>query len=307
MRSLINQPLFHFLLMGALLLALYSAFGPLAPSLENSGAVEPVNRKIRVDAEALNRFVQSKTGIVDPETFRATWVELDATERRRWLDLFVREEALVREARMLGLDQQDDLIRRRLVQQIEFVALGAVEQDLVFGEQELEQIYRERGEDHRIPTTFSFNHVYVAVTAGGTRSEEEARAQAKAILGDLNRGAAKEGSALGRGDRFLYNRSYVDRTLGEVASHFGDAMARELVRLEPDPLSWKGPLRSTHGFHLVLLTSLELSRLPGANEIRGRLREDWLRKTRDEALEAEVGKIVASYDVELDQELSPLR
>ena len=298
MKRLFSAPLVHFLLAGGLLLGLVTFLDGdrLPPESDSSG------RHIRVDAASLRQFVQMKTGIEDEERFNASYADLDAAARREWIDRFVREEALVREARRLGLDRGDDLIRRRLVQQVEFVALGVVESDLEFGTAELEETYLTRREDYRIPAALSFSHVFVRTTHAG--EEEMARARAEALLGALNAAGVDAASALGRGDRFLYNRNYVERTLEEVESHFGSEMADALGVLEPQSSRWRGPFRSPHGFHLVLLTASEASRLPRVDEIRDVLYQDWKREIRDAALDRAVGEIVAGYEIEVDGPIS---
>jgi len=294
MKRLLSAPLVHFLLAGGLLLAFVTFLDrDRTPARPDSS-----DRRIRVDAASLRQFVQMKTGIDDEDRFDASYAELDAAARREWIDRFVREEALVREARRLGLDRGDDLIRRRLVQQVEFVALGVVESELEFGTNELEETYLARREDYRIPAALSFSHVFVRAAQAG--EDESARSRAAELLGDLNGEGVDAVSALGRGDRFLYNRNYVERSFEEVESHFGDEMADALGALEPHPSRWRGPFRSPHGFHLVLLTGSEASRLPRVDEIRDILHEDWKREIRDAALDRAVDEIVAGYDIEVD-------
>jgi PPIC-type PPIASE domain len=300
-KNLVREPLVHFLVIGGLLLALVSVCSR-GDGREGNG-VDAQARRIHVDSDVLMQFVQAKTQIEDPDDFAASWRDLDASARADWLDRFIREEALVREARRLGLDQQDDLIRRRLVQQIEFVALGRVETGLEFGPEELEEIYGERKEDYRVPASFDFSHVFLRIDDGVAGAEEEARSRAVALLRKLNAEGIATSEAQGRGDRFLYNRNYIDRTRDEVISHFGEAMGAALGDLEPDAHQWQGPLRSTHGFHLVLLLGFDEARLPGAEEIRELLHEDWLRKQREVALDRAVAEIVSRYQVEIDSEL----
>jgi hypothetical protein len=50
-------------------------------------------------------------------------------ELQSLLDDYVREEVLVREAIAMGLDRDDDIVRRRLVQKMEFLAQGAPKEE----------------------------------------------------------------------------------------------------------------------------------------------------------------------------------
>jgi peptidyl-prolyl cis-trans isomerase C len=296
MKRLLTEPLVHFLLAGGLLLGFVSFFG--TPSTPPSDVA--LDRQIRVEEEELRRFVQAKTGIEDAAQFADRYADLDSEARREWVDRFVREEALVREARRLGLDRDDALIRRRLVQQIEFVALGVVDSELSFGPRELEATYRARREEYRVPATLSFSHVFVRASAEDDAAQ---RTRATALLTELNQRGVDASGALSLGDRFLYNRNYVGRTLDEVESHFGAEMAGAMGAFSSDPTSWQGPLRSSHGFHLVLLTHSEPSRLPDVGEIRDVLYEDWRRSLRDEALDRAVEEIISRYEIVVDAEM----
>ena len=93
-----------------------------------------------VEREALLAFVQMRTQEANAEGLAATFDGLSTEARQIWIDRFVREEALVREARRLGLDRQDELIRRRLVQKMEFLAEGIVASDFLLGEDEISEI-----------------------------------------------------------------------------------------------------------------------------------------------------------------------
>jgi hypothetical protein len=106
-------------------------------------------------------FVQSRTKIVDESSALRAFDELDSEARQEWLDRYVREEVLAREARTLGLDRQDELIRRRLAQKIEFLTLGLIEAELRVDDAQLEKLYQERGADYRVPTMLTFTHVFV--------------------------------------------------------------------------------------------------------------------------------------------------
>jgi hypothetical protein len=224
--------------------------------------------------------------------------------RQDWIDRYVREEALVREARALGLDRDDELIRRRLVQQMEFLVEGAGESALVVSDEEIASSYRERVEELREPATVRFAHVFVREEEG---REAEADGKARALLERLNREGFGFDDALALGDRFLYDRVYVDRTLDEVQSHFGEAMATTIAERPVDVERWSGPHRSEHGLHLVLLTGRREARLPVQSEIVGVLREELMREKRERVLERGVDAIVSRYPIELESGLRDAR
>ncbi len=291
MKRLIREPIFHFLVAGSLLFMLLSWF---AVEVDEDVAADP--HRIVVERDALLAFVQSRTKIVDESAAVRAFEELDSEARQEWLDRYVREEVLVREARTLGLDRQDELIRRRLAQKIEFLTLGLLEAELQVDDSEVEKLYQERGADYRVPTTLTFTHVFV-------RDSPEARARAESLLATLNKDRISFRDAISLGDRFLYNRNYVDRTLDEVRSHFGDELTDTLESATPDSFTWSGPFVSPHGWHLILLTGRKESRIPPLSEVATLLREDALRAKREAALGRAIEAIVSKYQVELSGNL----
>ncbi|MEZ4280508.1 MAG: peptidylprolyl isomerase [Myxococcota bacterium] len=332
-RQWLASPLLHFIAAGGLLFGLAllldvgdarsrlaapdgSAGAPVRPR-PGAAASPESDGIIRVERDALLAFVQTRTRT---PSLAATVAAFDAAPeavRRDWLERFVREEALVREARALGLDREDELVRRRLVQQMEFLVEDTSGGAPSVSEAELEAAYRERAESFREPATVRFAHVFVAPRPGGGSGAEgsaggreggegsapEAFERAERLRERLDREGIGFDDAFAIGDRFLYDRVYVDRNLDEVRSHFGDAMAATLERLPVDPDRWSGPHRSDHGLHLVLLIARRDSRLPALPEVAASLREELLREKRERALEQGVAAIVGKYRIEREATL----
>lgn len=333
-RQWLASPLVHFLAAGGLLfgLAVLLDFAGVRSrsSAADRGAGDPdrartegaspreEGRIIRVGRDPLLAFVQTRTRTPSLAETAAAFDAAPEAVRRDWLDRFVREEALVREARALGLDREDELVRRRLVQQMEFLVEGASTGALEVSAAEIEAAYHERAEQLREPATVRFAHVFVATGSGdasasselvaepgeGQPRAREAFEKAQRLRDRLDRERVGFDGAFAIGDRFLYDRIYVDRNLDEVRSHFGDAMATTLERLPVDPERWSGPHRSDHGLHLVLLTARRDARLPASSEVEAALREELLREKRERLLEQGVAAIVGKYRIERDDGLA---
>jgi hypothetical protein len=310
------MPLVQFLLLGGLVFAVVqwqerngseTGDGALAsdPAARPSPAAEAAggrNRTIVVDRDALLAFVQLRTQSADAAEVARAFEALDGAGRRDWIDRYAREEALVREARRLGLDRDDDLIRRRLVQKMEFLAADGVGEQARITEPELEAAYGELAESYREPAVVSFVHVFVRDPAGSADADgfADAESRARRLLGRLDAERIDPARAASLGDRFLYHRRYVERTLAEVRSHFGTGFADAIATLDVDAGRWQGPLRSDHGWHLVRLSERVASRLPTLAELGPTLERD-LRQRRGEASAARgLDAIVSGYAIELE-------
>ena len=70
----------------------------------------------------------------------------------------VQEEILYREALLLGLDQEDRIIKRRLAQKITFLKQETIPDDP--SQEELENFFELNKDNYFVPATYSFSHHY---------------------------------------------------------------------------------------------------------------------------------------------------
>lgn len=255
-----REPLVHFLVAGA---ALYVAL------TWGGTPVDPASRVIEVGAEE-----QAQIALTFERTMgRApTDAELDAAITR-----YVRDEVLYREALRLGLDQEDAVVRQRMVSKMDMsagLAAEAAEPD----EATLRSFYDENAARYAGETLVSFDQLFFA-------SEAAARAAQAA-------GAA-------RGEAISLPPSLDAAPAREVQNRFGEQFARELAALELGD-GWQGPVPSGFGWHLVRLTGREAG--PGDFEaVRERVANDW-RTAEMAARKQRAFEILRSaYRVEIDR------
>jgi hypothetical protein len=105
---ILREPLTHFLLLGAaiFLISLFSGRG------SSTSALAPTDRQIVVTPQQIGLI---RNGYVLDNNRQPTDADM-----QRLIDAYIREEILVREARAQGLDRDDSIVRRRLVQKMEF-------------------------------------------------------------------------------------------------------------------------------------------------------------------------------------------
>jgi hypothetical protein len=212
-----------------------------------------------------------------------------AAESDRSVADFVREEVLYREALALGLDRDDLVVRRRLVQKMEMLALrdgpGVSEPDLM-------DHYLAHRADYALPESVSFGHVFFSAAARGA----DARAAAGAALGDLRDRGASEVSGLG--DPPPVPPEVSDWTRPMVEARFGTGFAASVF--EADPGGWSGPVASAYGYHLVLVTRRAPARVPDFAEVAGRIATDLDAARRAGALDRIYASVRDAYQVEIE-------
>lgn len=288
LKTLLREPLLHFLGAG---LGLFLLFALVSSEREGRGQMT-----ITVDRAALLEYLQFQTRRFDAASAEARLDSLTAEQRDRLIDSYVREEALYREALSLGLGQNDYMIKRRLVQSMEYVAAGFATAGLVLSDDDVRNFYRNNLDRYSVGPTVTFTHVFFSNDVHGRDTAEVLAAEK---LAELNAEGAPFEAAPAHGDRFLYAVNYLEREPGFVAGHFGLEMTAALFALEPDGEVWKGPLESAYGFHIVLLTAVASRRVPELDEIAEAVRYDAERAAVNAERESAVDAIIDTYGVRL--------
>ena len=113
MQSFLRQPLLHFLLIGLGLFLIFDLVSGDRPDADQ--------RVIVVDREALLTLLQFRIKAFEPGVAASRLDAMSEADLERLVDDYVREEALHREALALGMDVNDHIIKRRLIQKVEFI------------------------------------------------------------------------------------------------------------------------------------------------------------------------------------------
>lgn len=278
----VKEPFVHFLLAGGVLFAGYSWLNPGAQS-------EPMPDPIRIGAGEV-RWVR--------ETFSGQW-RRDPTpdEMQALLMTLLDEELLAREARTLGLDQHDTVVRRRLAQKLSFLVEDTARLAAP-GEDHLRQFYANHAEDYRTAPRMTFRHVFFSPERRPDAAADAAAA--RALLASAGNAAPP---ALG--DPLALEEAFADINSEALSSLFGADFARRVVALPVG--SWSGPVRSAYGTHLVLVSSRSEGEMRPFEEVRGAVSEAWYRARQSALREEYLGRLRAKYAVARDAAARPAR
>ena len=255
--KLLREPLLLFLVLGALLFGLHTLVSD--QSQESDDAL-----RIQVTA-------------ADIDQLRAGWErQMGRPPRLEELqgltDRFIREEVLVREALALGLDRDDTIVRRRLVQKMNFLV-----EDLALLNEPTEAEVSDYFEQRLLPPRISFTHIYFSRDRRG----DAAQPDAELALNQLASADLPPLRAPELGDPFMLQFDYSLQSPQEVSQLFGQSFADALFDLAP--ATWRGPARSGYGLHLVRVQERVEGRLPELVEVRGQVLQDLIRGRRQEA------------------------
>jgi len=271
----LRDPLVHFITAAALVFAAFAIWQTRSNQADST---------ILISASEIERMAAlytSEAGTLPGEADMAAM-----------LSDHIRDVALAREARRLGLDQNDTIITRRLAQKMSFV-VSDLHEDTMPTERQLEDWHAAHADRFTLPATLTFSHVYFSPDVRGA----ETAAAAEETLTRLN--ASDPPAAASLGDPFMLQRQYGDMPLRELARQFGGAFAETLSTM-PVSEDWQGPVSSAYGLHLVQVTHSTAAMLSPLDEVRAEVRKDWLEQTRREKNEQAIQEIIARYKVEIE-------
>jgi hypothetical protein len=264
----VREPLLHFLALGAGLFALFAWIGRDAPELPD---------RIVVDQARL----EALTG-----QFRRVWQrEPTPVERQSLVDGWVREEILFREGLALGLDQDDEVIRRRIAQKVAFIS-----EDLMVAEpapRELEAWFEQHRENYRLEPSYTFRQIFIDASRADRNPNE--------TLNGIRRALTAGSPATGLGDATLLPAMMGPAGTDEIARTFGAAFVASLAGLPPD--AWDGPVTSGYGLHLVRVEHHRPGRLARFEEVRTAVERDYQYDQTRSANERFYQSLRERYDV----------
>lgn len=229
--------------------------------------------------------------------FEKTWKRPPtAMELRGLVDTYIRDEALFREGVLMGVDQDDNVIRRRVRQKVDFL-VDDLASPTEPEDAELQSWLDEHTETYLVPATYTFSHVFVNPEKHGDSLESEANR----LLAELRSlGANVDLNELG--DATLLEPTFVDYRADMVAGSFGD---RFTSQLEDAPIGeWSGPYGSSFGAHLVYMAAMTPARVPKLEEVRNAVERDWRRVQREAAVVEFHQETVDKYDVTVEWPLT---
>ena len=247
-----KEPLLHFLCIGAMIFVLFSV---LSKEERDVGG-----KKIIVSAGDVERL---------SDNWSKKWNRPPTeTELKGLVESYVKEEVYYREALSLGLDQNDTVLRRRLMQKMEFLSNDLAE---LYQPDEiaLNKYFVDNQDKYKLPARISFTHIYFSMDKRGAKAFEDA----KNVLLELKSSRAPE-----RGDNIMMEYDFVQETPFEVERLFGKGFAEQLFTLKTN--TWQGPVASGYGLHLVRISEKIDSRMPELASVIDKVRTDWMFEQR---------------------------
>lgn len=255
-----REPLVHFVVLGGILFAVAGARTQKAETKTTPPAIStadsnPIDTRVTVTAQTQAALVlahKTKTGNVPNEQ-----------ETKALIDDWIEQEILYREALRLGLDRDDLIVRRRLIQKMRFVLEG-LKPVPAPDEAAVSAYINAHPELFTKPPRLSFEHRFYSDTMG-----VDAQNLAIQAVTALNQNQPPPPPKT-----FAHGERFENTSTQRVNELMGEGF---VIKLQAQPQGvWSGPIRSSFGWHAVKLISVQAVTTPqtaAENQARRHLTE----------------------------------
>jgi hypothetical protein len=270
-RTLLAEPMLHFLVIG---IALFAAYRWMAPG--DSGG-----RRIVISQGVVDDLVAQHVAVRGREP--------SARELNHLIESYVHDEVLYREGVKLGLDRDDIVVKRRVRQKIEIIAeedastRAPTDVDL--------SAYLVANQARFVqPAVLTFEQVFLGQPTSGP-GVVHAMAAAREALRSGN-----DPEKLGKPTLLPYRMTSTPADL--VARDFGASFAAALERMPVG--EWVGPIDSSFGAHYVRVADRTPAVAPQLAAVRDHVVREWENERRQRARDDAYTKMRSEYQVSIE-------
>jgi hypothetical protein len=270
MRTLLGEPLLHFLLLG---IALFAAYQWKAP-------VDSDGRRIVITQGVVDDLVTQHVA--------ARGREPSSTELNHLIESYVRDEILYREGVKLRLDRDDIVVKRRVRQKIELIE----EEDASTRtptDADLSAYLAANPSRFVQPAILTFEQVFLGQSTAGPGV-----VHAVAVTHQALRNGA-DPAELGKPTLLPYRMTLTPADL--VAREFGASFAAALEKLPVG--EWAGPIDSSFGAHYVRVSDRTPAVAPHLAAVRDQVVREWENERRQRARNDAYTKMRGEYQVSI--------
>lgn len=265
-KKVIREPFFHFILLGALIFLLYGWLNRDAQHPEGYDITITPDQQVKMAVQYEKNFGRLPDSI--------TMQNLIAAE--------IKNEIYYRESLRLGLDIDDEIIRRRLKQKYEFIQLDNFVADEPT-EEVLKAYYEKHSSSYLSPSTYTFEHQYF--------SPDKRK--------DPLRTAQDYQVGIGKADPFHIPSPLSSQDIEDVRDAFGYQFAQELMSITS--LEETHVIESGFGYHVVQILSKESSAPIPFEEAKGRVYQDYIQEQRNTSNEEMYDDLLGQYEVVVEE------
>lgn len=272
MKKLLKEPFLHFIIIGIVMFVLYGM---------------------------VNKNTSSKDSIVitdfDVNDIIAKWEmqwKRPPTEQEleKLINLNIKQEVFYQEALKMNLDHNDEIIKRRLAQKMQFLSndIAAMVEP---SDEVLKDYFQKNSEKYLTPTSYSLYQITFSPD-----KREHPFEDAKIILDKFPNASFEKMNNKGDNLPFLYQ--FVNIDADELSLQLGSKFPEALQNLETE--KWMGPVPSGFGYHLVYITNKITPQLPPFESVIKTVLRDFEYDNQKEIDELIYQELKKQYQIEIN-------
>ena len=204
---------------------------------------------------------------------------------------FVEQEVLYQEALEMNLDHNDEIVKRRLAQKMEFISDGLAE-SLQPTDDMLKKYFEDNIDNYSKDPIYTMSHVYFSQDK---RNDAYRDAQ----------NALKLESMEGLGDLISLPKMYTDASAFIISRDYGTSFANNLDSLEIG--KWTGPINSGLGVHLVFIKEKKVGGFYAFEEVKDKVIVDYNFEASNDFKKELIATLLKDYIINVEIENNNLK
>lgn len=273
--KLLKEPLTQFLLIGILLFISYQSFDNYLNRDEN--------------------VIYVKNGEISQleQAWEMRWNRPPTPEEKEGIvKQYIREKVLYRTAIEMGLDRDDMVIQRRMVQKVEFLGADLIKPPQP-SEADLLTWYDKHKDKYLLPEILTMTQIFF----DPDKREQETLEDAEKVLKKLSTMPVFPDDITIYGDAFMLQNYYPNKTELEIKKLFGSGFTESVFQLESG--KWYGPVLSGYGTHLVYVHDHLVNDVPDFSAVRENVKKDWMAQKKKDLEDRYIDGLLARYEIVL--------
>lgn len=272
MKKFLREPFFHFIIIG---IALFFLYGLVNKNTDTKNT-------IIIDDFDLENIVSS---------FEMQW-KRDPTEQEleNIINQNIKQEIFYQEALNMNLDHNDEIIKRRLSQKMQFLSndIAALTEPT---DDVLKSYYEENADKYLTPSSYS---LYQIVFSPDSRKDNYK--DAAETLNQFPNATFEEMKQWG--DKLPFSYYYENVSANELGLLLGSKFSEAIKDQEIN--KWIGPIPSGFGYHLVFITNKVEPQQPKFEMVKEELIRNYEYDNQIETNELIYQELKKQYEIEFD-------
>jgi len=272
MKNLFKEPFIHFIIIG---IGLFLLYGLVSEKTDSKNT-------IIINDFDLDNIISS---------WEMQWKRLPTEqELQNLIDQNIKQEIFYQEALKMNLDHNDEIIKRRLAQKMQFLS-NDIAKLVEPTDKELNEYYQKHSDKYLAPPSYSLYQITFSAD-----NRKDSYKDATETLKQHSNATFDEMKNLGDKLPFSY---YVENvSANELGLQLGSKFPESLEGQETN--KWIGPIPSGFGYHLVYINNKTESKLPDFDLIKNIILRDYEYDIQEETNELIYNELKKNYNIDFD-------